>query len=165
MRDEGLLKLTGITSVPQVRLEDGRTFVQDTADIFDTIEAAHPSPPALPDASTAPRQRLCCYLVELLADEWLIVWGSALSEGGQSHAASDTSASSRQHAIYFLNRGRSRVGRPCLFAIADMPSLPTPTCTLSIDRAATFSAQIPVFSLPEITESLMTTPVTVVVSL
>ena len=53
--------------MPTMRLSDG-TWVQDSSDLFDTIEEMHPTPSFLP---ASPRQRLASYLIELFADEWL----------------------------------------------------------------------------------------------
>jgi glutathione S-transferase len=58
--------------VPQLEAPDG-TWVQDTSEIIDFVEAAHPDPAVVPDAATSPRQCLAAYLIELLADEWLLV--------------------------------------------------------------------------------------------
>ncbi|MEZ4219091.1 MAG: glutathione S-transferase family protein [Myxococcota bacterium] len=63
---------TGSTAVPQLELPDGR-IVQDSSEILDVVEAAHPREPVVPDARTRPRQCIASYLVELLADEWLVV--------------------------------------------------------------------------------------------
>jgi glutathione S-transferase len=58
--------------VPQLETPGG-DWVQDTSEIIDVCEAAHPEAPVVPSAETAPRQRLASYLIELLADEWLLV--------------------------------------------------------------------------------------------
>ena len=62
-----LVPQTGTNQIPQVRLPDG-TFVEDTSEIIDVLEALHPSSSAIPEG---PRQRLVAYLVEFLADEWM----------------------------------------------------------------------------------------------
>jgi len=67
-----LLPATGSPTIPQIQLPDGR-WVQDTSDIIDTVEADHPEPAVIPPTSR-PRQRLVSYLVELMADEWMLVW-------------------------------------------------------------------------------------------
>ena len=67
-----LLPKSGSRAVPQLEMPDG-TWVQDTSEIIDACEAAHPEMPVIPDPGTAPRQCLASYLVELLADEWLLV--------------------------------------------------------------------------------------------
>jgi glutathione S-transferase len=67
-----LLPATGTSAVPQLLTPDGR-FVQDTSEIIDVCERAHPEPPVIP-ATTAPRQRLVSFLLELLADEWMVVY-------------------------------------------------------------------------------------------
>jgi glutathione S-transferase len=63
---------SGSGAVPQIEAPDG-TWIQDSSDIIDFCEAAHPNMPVCPDARTAPRQRLAAYLIEFLADEWLVV--------------------------------------------------------------------------------------------
>ena len=69
-----LERLTGSPAIPQVRLEDGKTYVQDTAAIIDAVEARHPEPAISPSPSAGPRQLLASYLLELFADEWMIAW-------------------------------------------------------------------------------------------
>ena len=70
---QGLLfPATGTSAVPQLLTPDGR-FVQDTSEIIDACERAHPEPRVIPGAD-APRQRLASFLLELLADEWLVVY-------------------------------------------------------------------------------------------
>ncbi len=64
---------SGSPAVPQLELPDGR-WVQDSSEIIDVCEAAHPEPAVVP-AAAAPRQRLVAYLIELLADEWMVVPG------------------------------------------------------------------------------------------
>jgi len=63
---------SGSGAVPQLRAPDG-TWIQDSSDIVDYCEAAHPAAAIVPDAETRPRQRLVTYLLELLADEWIVV--------------------------------------------------------------------------------------------
>jgi len=63
---------SGSGAVPQVEAPDG-TWIQDSSDIIDYCERAHPNMPICPDAKDAPRQRLACFLIELLADEWVVV--------------------------------------------------------------------------------------------
>ncbi len=67
-----LIPKSGTLAVPQLEAPDG-TWVQDTSEIIDFVEAAHPEPPVAPDPATAPRQCLAAYLIELLADEWVLV--------------------------------------------------------------------------------------------
>ena len=69
-----LLPSTGSNAVPQLQMSDGR-WVQDSSEIIDACEAAHPDPAVVPSADVAPRQRLVSYLIELLADEWMVVPG------------------------------------------------------------------------------------------
>ena len=68
-----LVPATGTSAVPQLQTPDGR-FVQDSSEIIDFCERAHPEPPVIPAAADAPRQRLACFLLELLADEWMVVY-------------------------------------------------------------------------------------------
>jgi glutathione S-transferase len=68
-----LVPATQTNVVPQLLAPDG-TWVQDSSEIIDTVERAHPEPRVIPPADTAPAQRLACHLIELLADEWMVVW-------------------------------------------------------------------------------------------
>jgi len=69
----GLLRpATGSGAIPQLKAGDGR-WVQDSSDIIDFVEARHAKVPVVPSVAVAPRQALTCYLVELLADEWMVV--------------------------------------------------------------------------------------------
>lgn len=70
----GLEQLTGSSAIPQIRLEDGQTYVQDTSAIIDTLEELHPVPAISPTPSAGPRQLLASYLLDLFADEWMLVW-------------------------------------------------------------------------------------------
>ena len=47
---------SGSGAVPQVEAPDG-TWIQDSSDIIDFCEAAHPKMSVIPDAQTSPRQR------------------------------------------------------------------------------------------------------------
>ncbi|MCH2171946.1 glutathione S-transferase C-terminal domain-containing protein [Myxococcota bacterium] len=72
---EGLLTpRSGSGAVPQLEAPDG-TWIQDSSEIIDYCEAAHPRTPVIPDPETLPRQCLASYLIELLADEWMVVPG------------------------------------------------------------------------------------------
>jgi len=64
-----LLPAIGWPVMPVMRTESGE-WVQDTADIIDTVEAAHFNPPVLPDG---PLQRFVSQLLHLYGDEWLIL--------------------------------------------------------------------------------------------
>ena len=64
-----LLKRSGSPSLPQLASPDG-TWVQDSSEIIDYCERNHTKTSVIPDT---PRQRLAVYLLELLADEWLVV--------------------------------------------------------------------------------------------
>jgi glutathione S-transferase len=67
-----LTSKSGSGAVPQIQAPDG-TWIQDSSDIIDYCEAAHPEMPICPNAQTSPRQRLAAYLIEFLADEWIVV--------------------------------------------------------------------------------------------
>lgn len=70
---EGLLKpATGSIAIPQLQTSDG-SWIQDSSDIIDFIEASHTKVPVIPSAAEAPLQALVSYLVELLGDEWMVV--------------------------------------------------------------------------------------------
>ena len=66
-----LIPRSGSPAVPQLETPDGR-WIQDSSEIIDHCEAAHPEAGVVPEISR-PRQRLAAYLIELLADEWLVV--------------------------------------------------------------------------------------------
>jgi len=70
--NELLLIRSGSPSLPQLQTPDD-DWVQDSSAIVDHLENAHPRSSIIPDLDTRPNQRLACYLIELLADEWLIV--------------------------------------------------------------------------------------------
>jgi glutathione S-transferase len=67
-----LARKSGSGAVPQLEMPDG-TWVQDSSGILDACERAHPEWPIVPDPRERPRQHLAAYLIELLADEWLVV--------------------------------------------------------------------------------------------
>jgi glutathione S-transferase len=67
-----LLKRSGSTAVPQLEAPDG-TWIQDSSEIIDYCETEHAEAPVIPAAEERPRQCLASYLVELLADEWMVV--------------------------------------------------------------------------------------------
>lgn len=65
-----LMPATGSRVLPQMQAADG-SWVQDSSEIIDFIEAQHSDVPVAPNPADAPRQALAAYLVELLADEWM----------------------------------------------------------------------------------------------
>lgn len=67
-----LIPRSGSPSLPQLETPEGH-WLQDSSAIIDEIERRHNNISVIPDAETRPRQRLASYLIELLADEWLIV--------------------------------------------------------------------------------------------
>jgi len=70
--NELLVKRSGSPSLPQLQTpEDG--WVQDSSEIIDHLERSHPQTSIIPRLDARPKQRLLCYLIELLADEWMIV--------------------------------------------------------------------------------------------
>ncbi len=69
-----LVPATQSNVVPQLLAPDG-TWVQDSSEILDYCERAHPLPAVIPPADAAPKQRLVSHLIELLADEWMVVYG------------------------------------------------------------------------------------------
>jgi len=69
---DGLLKPnTGSNVVPQLQTPEG-VWVQDSSEIIDHLEQAFPLSPIIP---TTPKQQLVSYIIELLADEWMLPWG------------------------------------------------------------------------------------------
>jgi glutathione S-transferase len=56
---------TGLNYFPVVETPEGEMW-QDTSEILDRLEAAHPDPPLIP---TTPAQRVVAYLIELYGDE------------------------------------------------------------------------------------------------
>ncbi len=60
-----IVRQTGLNFFPAVQTPDGDWW-QDSSDILDRLEAAHPEPPLYP---TTPVQRIVAYLVELYGDE------------------------------------------------------------------------------------------------
>jgi len=66
-----LIPATGANVVPQVQAPNDE-WLQDSSEIIDILEENHPEAPVIP---TGPRQRLASYLIELLADEWMLPWG------------------------------------------------------------------------------------------
>ena len=59
----------GAPIVPVLETADGE-YVQDTTDIVDFLEARHPESPVYP---ATPMQKLVALLLELYADEWLVI--------------------------------------------------------------------------------------------
>jgi glutathione S-transferase len=69
-----LTPATGSGAVPQLLTPEG-SWVQDSSEIIDAVEATHSKVPVIPSPTDAPRQAIASYLIELLADEWLVVPG------------------------------------------------------------------------------------------
>jgi glutathione S-transferase len=68
-----LLPATGTNVVPQLLAPDG-AWVQDSSEILDFCERAHATPRVIPSAREAPKQCIASFLIELLADEWMVVY-------------------------------------------------------------------------------------------
>jgi glutathione S-transferase len=66
---EIILAKVGWSVIPVMQTPDGE-IVQDTVDIMQTIEAAHPAPSVHPDG---PVQRFVSQLLQTYADQWLVV--------------------------------------------------------------------------------------------
>jgi glutathione S-transferase len=66
-----IVPATGAAVVPQVQTPKD-DWLQDSSEIIDALESIHPEAPVVP---STPRQRLVSYLIELLADEWMLPWG------------------------------------------------------------------------------------------
>lgn len=64
-----ILPKIGAPIVPVLETSDGR-YVQDTTDIIDFLEAAHPEVSVYPDT---PVQKLVALMLELYGDEWLVM--------------------------------------------------------------------------------------------
>jgi glutathione S-transferase len=60
---------TGVRFVPVVQTPENE-YLQDTAQIIDTLEQRHPECSVTP---TTPKQKLVSYLFETWADEWLVI--------------------------------------------------------------------------------------------
>jgi len=63
-----LLPKSGSGAVPQLEAPDG-TWVQDSSEIIDFVEARHPLALVVPDPVAAPRQALVAHLVELTGEQ------------------------------------------------------------------------------------------------
>ena len=102
-----LTQKSGSGAVPQLEAPDG-TWVQDTSEIIDFIEATHPEPVVSPDPATSPRQAVVSYLIELLADEWMVVPGFwerwYFSEDGPPASTAAMKPSSSTPAMTVMNR-------------------------------------------------------------
>ena len=64
-----IIRRTGLAFLPVVVTPEDETW-QDTSDILDALDARFPAPPLLP---STPAQRIAAYLLELYADEFLIL--------------------------------------------------------------------------------------------
>jgi len=66
-----LLPRSGSGAVPQLETPEGE-WIQDSSEILDVLETRHTAAPIVPGT---PVQRVVSYLIELLADEWMVVPG------------------------------------------------------------------------------------------
>jgi len=64
-----LIPNTGVAMIPVLKTPEG-DYIQDTTDIIDTLEDRHPERSVYPGT---PCQRLASLLIELYADEWLLI--------------------------------------------------------------------------------------------
>lgn len=64
-----IIPKTGVRFIPVVKTPQDE-YLQDTAQIIDTLEQRHPERPVFP---TTPKQRLVSYLFETWGDEWLVI--------------------------------------------------------------------------------------------
>ena len=64
-----LIPKTGVAMIPVLETPEGE-FIQDTTDIIDTLEQRFPERSVYP---ASPKQRLAALLMELYADEWLLI--------------------------------------------------------------------------------------------
>jgi len=60
---------TGVNFIPVVKTPDDQ-YIQDSSEIIERLEVEHPQKPVYP---TTPKQRLVSLLLELYADEWLLI--------------------------------------------------------------------------------------------
>ena len=60
---------TGVSFVPVVKTPDGQ-YIQDSSEIIESLEVQHPEKPVYP---VTPKLRLVSLLLELYADEWLLI--------------------------------------------------------------------------------------------
>jgi hypothetical protein len=67
-----LVARSGSPALPQLETPGGG-WIQGSSSIIDYCEQVHCSMAVIPDSVARPKQRLESYLIELLADEWLIV--------------------------------------------------------------------------------------------
>lgn len=77
-----ILKRTGLGFIPILVTPEDETW-QDSSEIFDRLEARHPTPPLFP---RSPLQQIAAHLVELYTDEFALLpamhyrWGTPLGE-------------------------------------------------------------------------------------
>lgn len=68
---EVIVPRTGLSMIPTIVTPEDDTW-QDTSDILDALEVRHPEPPLFP---STPVQRVACFLLEVYADEFLMLPG------------------------------------------------------------------------------------------
>ena len=64
-----LTQRSGSPSLPQIETPE-QDWLQDTCEIIDHCEQVHKKTQVIP---SSPKQRLVSYVIELLADEWILV--------------------------------------------------------------------------------------------
>jgi glutathione S-transferase len=102
---EDIRRRTGLLFIPVVVTPEDETW-QDTSEILDALEARFPSPALIP---ATPVQRVVAYLLELYADEFLILpamhyrWTAPESEADARRAFAALSAN-RENADRFADR-------------------------------------------------------------
>ncbi len=138
---EVIVPRTGMAMIPVVVTPEGET-VQDSSDILDTIERRFPEPPLYP---ATPVQRVVSYLVELYADEFLVLpalhyrWSFPESE---AKARADFAATTGDTATAnrFADMVKNAVGMIGVQA-ATIPALETHTRDLLDLLSAQFAEQ------------------------
>ena len=107
-----ILPRTGLAFIPVLVTPDDEV-LQDTSDILDALEVRHPHPPLYP---TTPVQQVIAYLIELYADEFMIL--PAMHYRWSFPRERDQGAQRLRGAVGRRRAGgrlrRSHVGQPAL---------------------------------------------------
>lgn len=138
---EVILPRTGLGFIPIVVTPEGDTW-QDTSEILDALEARHPEPALVP---ATPVQRVVAYLLELYADEFLVLpamhyrWsfpeGAAKARGDFAASNGDPEAANR-----FADRMGGSI-RALGVVPASIPAIEAHTAELLDVLSAHFAAQ------------------------
>jgi len=67
-----LVVSTNMNTVPQIQLDDGR-MIHDSSNIIETMERRYSDYSIMPSLEERPKQFLVSQLIEILADEWMLV--------------------------------------------------------------------------------------------